>query len=541
MQGIWLGGLVLGVACWLIGGLGCGLAAGSRRANRTGLSAGLIGQALEVSLLVGLALVASGLVAWLWSGGPTSSSGAAAWTVRLGGWTVLAMDGLSWVLTLLVCFLGWVVVRYSRHYLAEDAQQASATGWLAATLAAVIGMIVSGNLLLLLGWWTLASLTLQQLLLFHAERPLARRAASTKFVFSRFADLCLYAGGALLFWRAGTWEFEGLKTWAAALNSVDLWWIGPACVLLALGAATRSAQVPFHFWLPLTLDTPTPVSALMHAGIVNAGGFMAIRLSFLLVESPLALNMLAGMGLLTALLAGLVMMTQSSIKSQLAWSTVAQMGFMMLQCGCGAFSAALLHLVAHSLYKAHAFLASGSVLGESALLEPRLFNGRPPSRGGFALALVLATGLVLGSFWAVGVSLWQKPGGTMLAGALSCGIAFWLQGLLRLPEPMRSRPRVWLRGLANALGLVAVYLCVWLVCDWLLQPPVPQRLGFASPQAGLLIWGLLFAGLVGLGGDWQRVAGHPRLEAWRVHASQGFYLESVMRRWLGGVARGISG
>jgi NADH:ubiquinone oxidoreductase subunit 5 (subunit L)/multisubunit Na+/H+ antiporter MnhA subunit len=124
----------------------------------------------------------------------------------------------------------------------------------------------------------------------------------------------------------------------------------------------KSAQFPFHSWLPDTMEAPTPVSALMHAGIINAGGFLIIRLSPIVALSAASLLALALCGAFTALFASLVMLTHASVKRSLAFSTVAQMGFMMLECGLGAFGPAVLHLVAHSLYKAHAFLGSGGAV-----------------------------------------------------------------------------------------------------------------------------------------------------------------------------------
>ncbi|MFN7772945.1 MAG: proton-conducting transporter membrane subunit [Planctomycetota bacterium] len=549
MQEIWLLGTLLAGGLGLCGGLAWGWGWGWRAGSlgKAGGSASArcnfaasVGLYLDWSARLALGWGVLGAGAWLLADRqPGSVDGAAVppeWRLAVGGWTLLAFDGLAWVLAGLVAFLGWMVIRYSRNYLGGDPRQTAYWGWLTATIVAVVGMVATGNLLLLLSLWTLASLTLHQLLLFHGDRQLARRAAGTKFTLSRLADLCLFSGGGLLCWRSGTWELQGLQVWLGQMSAADAAWLSTACVLLVLGGSIRSAQVPFHFWLPLTLETPTPVSALMHAGIVNAGGFMAIRLSFLLVESSWAMQLLALFGSATALLAGTVMLTQSSIKSMLAWSTIAQMGFMMLQCGCGAFSAALLHLIAHSLYKSHAFLNSGSVLAESALLEPRLFSGRPLSRWHVALCLLFAGGLVIVGFLVADISLWQKPGGVLLSGALCCGIAHWLQSLARLPSAMIRSPIVWARGLLIAVGLVAVYVGGLQGCNWLLQPPLSQPAGLAAPSFALLLWGLVFAVMIGLRGDWASLSHYPALEAWRIHASQGFYLESAARRWFGGVA-----
>jgi len=127
-----------------------------------------------------------------------------------------------------------------------------------------------------------------------------------------------------------------------------------------LAAVLKCAQFPFHGWLIQVMEAPTPVSALLHAGIVNAGAFLVIRMSPIMSLSAPAMDALAVIGLTTLAVASLVMLTQTSIKVSLAWSTSAQMGFMLLEAGLGLYSLALLHLVAHSLYKAHAFLASGS-------------------------------------------------------------------------------------------------------------------------------------------------------------------------------------
>jgi hypothetical protein len=129
--------------------------------------------------------------------------------------------------------------------------------------------------------------------------------------------------------------------------------------LLALAAMLKSAQFPTHGWLTEVMETPTPVSALLHAGVINAGGFLLIRFADVMLLAPGVLAVLVMIGGFTALFGGLVMLTQSAVKTSLAWSTVAQMGFMILQCGLALFPLALLHIVAHSLYKAHAFLASG--------------------------------------------------------------------------------------------------------------------------------------------------------------------------------------
>ncbi|HEY0194509.1 MAG TPA: proton-conducting transporter membrane subunit, partial [Kofleriaceae bacterium] len=135
-----------------------------------------------------------------------------------------------------------------------------------------------------------------------------------------------------------------------------------ATALLVVGVLLKSAQIPFHGWMQAVMEAPTPVSALLHAGVVNIGGFVMIRLAPLMAHAYIAQSILLGVGLFTTIVAALVMTTRNAIKGVLAWSTIGQMGFMLVQCGLGAWHLALMHLLAHSLYKAHTFLSSGSIV-----------------------------------------------------------------------------------------------------------------------------------------------------------------------------------
>jgi NADH-quinone oxidoreductase subunit L len=146
-------------------------------------------------------------------------------------------------------------------------------------------------------------------------------------------------------------------------------------LLLLIAAMARSAQLPFHVWLPETMDTPTPVSALMHAGIVNAGGFLINRLAPLYGLAPTTLHVAFMIGGLTAILGAAMMLTQSDIKKALGYSTMGQMGYMTMECGLGAFALAIFHLIAHGIFKATLFLNAGSLIHESRR-EPHV----PPIR-----------------------------------------------------------------------------------------------------------------------------------------------------------------
>ena len=270
------------------------------------------------------------------------------------------LDRLTNVLLLLTTLLFAVVTRYSKRYLAGDPRQAHFTLWLCFTGSCVFALILVENLLLFVMAWSATSLSLHHLLQFYKDRPAAIMAARKKFIISRLGDVCLISVLVLTHRVFGSWDFNTMFVAAARLRDTSE--VHLICILLVFAALLKSAQFPFHSWLPDTMETPTPVSALMHAGIINAGGILVLRLRDLITLSEPAMIILCLIGAFTAAFAAIIMLTQASVKRCLAFSTVGQMGFMMLECGLGAFHLALLHLVAHSFYKAHAFLSTGGVV-----------------------------------------------------------------------------------------------------------------------------------------------------------------------------------
>jgi NAD(P)H-quinone oxidoreductase subunit 5 len=360
---------------------------------------------------------------------------------RTAVWGVLnfRMDVLSAVMLSLVAFLGWVVLRFSRNYLNGDAGQLRYLRWLQLTLAAVTLLVQANNLLVIALAWMGTSLALHNLLTYYGRRPQALVAAHKKFLLSRLADISLFGAVFLVGSSQGTLELD--QIFAAHNPAQPLpFAMHAAMTLLALTAILKCAQLPFHGWLIQVMEAPTPVSALLHAGVVNLGGFVLIRLSPLLSHAELAQNLLLVVGALTATGAALVMMTRISVKVMLAWSTCAQMGLMLVQCSLGAYSLALLHLVAHSLYKAHAFLSSGNAVAirRELALAPRV------SRVGFAawmLAAVASVSLVALTATLVGIDLEHES-------------SWWLPaGLVAL-----SLPALFLRQLAAANAKTSVYV-----------------------------------------------------------------------------------
>ncbi|MBS1985885.1 MAG: hypothetical protein JST16_17125 [Bdellovibrionales bacterium] len=290
----------------------------------------------------------------------------------------LRFDTLSTILWVMVSCLAAVIGQYSLRYLGGEKRQSYFYRNLLLTTTFVGLLILSSNLLMLFVAWIGTSYGLHKLLTYFPDRPGAIAAARKKFIISRLGDLAILFGIGLTYRAFGTLDFSSLfeaakQVTAHTPQAEQLSTIG---FLFVLGAMTKSAQFPFHFWLPETMETPTPVSALMHAGIINAGGFLIIRLSPLLQHATAANALLIAVGALTAVFGALVMVTQTDIKRKLAYSTISQMGMMMLACGLGAYSVALFHIVAHSFYKAHAFLSTGFLVEKAKKIG---FKTTPPS------------------------------------------------------------------------------------------------------------------------------------------------------------------
>ncbi len=299
------------------------------------------------------------------------------------------LDAPTCVMLMLVGALGVVIIRASRTYLHGDPGFVRYHRWLLLTLGAVTTLVVANNLAIVALGWTATSLSLHQLLTFYGERPAARIAAHKKFLVSRLADACLVVCLTLVYRSVGSLDLDAIAAFVGAqpalTPSMEI-----AALFVVLAVALKSAQLPFHGWLIQVMEAPTPVSALLHAGVVNIGGFFLIRLSPWLDRAEVARLLLVVIGLGSAVVASLVMTTRVSVKVSLAWSTCAQMGFMLVQCGLGLWSLALLHLVAHSLYKAHAFLNAGSAVERwetQSLAKPR------PARSGRALVVTIVAGV----------------------------------------------------------------------------------------------------------------------------------------------------
>lgn len=446
---------------------------------------------------------------------------------------LLYWNGLAWLMLALVSFIGWIVARFSRRQLDGDPGGATYYRHVALTLGGILLAVVAGNLLLMLAGWLAANFGLRRLLAYYQEHPGAQEGARMKYAVDQLGAALLVGAVVLISQTYGTLNLAALAQ-VDASAAADAAAAGLVAWLLVFAAAVISVQFPFHFWLPEALATPTPVSALMHAGIVNAGGYFLIRLSGLLVAAPSALTMLAAAGAATLLLGGFAMLAQSSVKKTLAFSTVAQMGLMMLQCGLGAWTAAMLHIVAHSLYKAYAFLASGDVLVTAQAVKP--LHGEAsaqqlPAAVRLAVAVAIVATCYLAVATATGLSPLAKPGGFLLGAVLCIALVrrTWvlLQGnLLRMAAV----------SAVTTLGLCLVYSFAYLAIDAVVAgstiawAPAPVQtvlsLGVGAALAALLAWELAVD---------RRPSGRVAT-AFYVHALNGFYVDAAARRVLRSVS-----
>lgn len=301
----------------------------------------------------------------------------------------IRIDRLNVVLLTMISIIGLVVSRFSNSYLDGNPKKS----YFIATISGITGsvqlFVLSGNIALLFISWVATSLFLQRLLHFHSEREKSRLAARKKFILARLGDFTLLCSLSLLFFTFGTGDlntiFGELQQTEAASGTLTA-----AAIFLAATAILKSAQMPFHGWLIEVTESPTPVSALLHAGLINSGPYLIIRFASLIQVSESTQLVLFTVGIITALFGSFVFVYQSAVKNSLAYSSVAHMGFTIVLCGIGAYSAALLHLTAHSFYKAHAFLSSGSEverLADSFSQTPK--KNRLAAAFGFILSFIM--------------------------------------------------------------------------------------------------------------------------------------------------------
>jgi NADH-quinone oxidoreductase subunit L len=285
------------------------------------------------------------------------------------------IDRLSAVMMVLISVVGSIIYRYSVNYMYQDPGYRRFLALIGFTTFVLLCMVSSANLVMLFVFWQLLSYLLY-LLAHNLTHVATLEGAFRTFTFLRVGDVAFLAGIVLAHSLYGTIEFQELFARASdtpilltPLPGIEISGATAVTLLIFIGAMSKSAQFPLHIWLPPALYAPTPVHALLHGGIINAGGFLINRLAPLYGLSPTTLHVAFVIGTLTAILGASMMLTQNDIKKTLGFSTIGQMGYMIMECGLGAFALAVFHLMAHGLFKATVFLNCGNVI-HKARQEP---------------------------------------------------------------------------------------------------------------------------------------------------------------------------
>lgn len=285
------------------------------------------------------------------------------WVPSLGLDFALHADGLSLLLGFLISAVGMLIVLYTREYLADHAHLGRFYAYLLLFMTAMLGLVLADNIFLLYVFWELTSVSSYLLIGFEHSRPAARHAALQALLVTSAGGLALLAGMVLLGQAGGTWHLSALLNAGADLRSHPLY--VPIVLLILVGALTKSAQIPWHFWLPNAMEAPTPVSAYLHsATMVKAGIYLLARCSAILGDTALWHYSLTGVGALTMLVGAYLALQQTDMKRLLAYATMSALGLLTILLGVGttaAVKAAMTYMVGHSLYKGTLFLVAGTV------------------------------------------------------------------------------------------------------------------------------------------------------------------------------------
>ena len=401
----------------------------------------------------------------------------------------LYIDQLAVLLLLLVTGVSFVVHVYSSRYMTGDARYSRFFAVMALFTFGMVTLVMSSNLLMMFMCWEVMGICSYLLISHQADRKEACQAATKAFLVNAVADVGLLLGIVLTFATFETLDVRQIISQAADVSEQTinlLQWMGLEwhvrtvtliTLFLFMGCLGKSAQVPFHVWLPNAMEAPTPVSALIHAAtMVNAGPYLLVRFSDLIKLSPVAMAVIAIVGATTALFAAIVSLTQSDIKKILAYSTISQIGFMIMACGLGAFVVAIFHMLAHGFLKGFLFLSTGNQLA-SAGSHARHESHAKPSPLLYLGALILACAPPLLIFSGPYESLWTAHN------SIAARTAFWVIGLLtvfftamylfrgiaslfqRIPsavvQPRFFSPYHLVGIVAGSVGLVGILLALW--------------------------------------------------------------------------------
>lgn len=358
------------------------------------------------------------------------------------------VDPLSSVMILVITGIGGLIHIYSTGYMHEDKSYWRYFAFLNLFTFAMLVLVMADSLLLMFIGWEGVGLCSYALIGFWYDNHVNTRAGNKAFIVNRVGDFGFILGVFLIFWSLdqhghGTLTFREMEKFVPLLKGSQIWGVAIptlATLFLFIGATGKSAQIPLYVWLPDAMQGPTPVSALIHAAtMVTAGVYMIARLHFLYSMAPFTLEVVAVIGVSTALFAATIALTQEDIKRVLAYSTISQLGYMFLGAGVAAYGAAVFHLMTHAFFKACLFLGSGSII--------HALGGEQDMRkmGGLRRHMPY-------TFWTFAIAVLAISGTPLTAGFFSKDEILWQA----FSSPHGS-PTLWLLGVVGA-GLTAFYM-----------------------------------------------------------------------------------
>ncbi|MDR1935774.1 MAG: monovalent cation/H+ antiporter subunit A [Candidatus Accumulibacter sp.] len=488
----------------------------------------------EAWLAGGVALAVSGLVASLYP--RVAAEGVVratvSWVPALGLNLYLRMDGFAWLFAMLVAGMGTLVVLYARYYMSPADPVPRFFSFFLAFMGAMLGVVLAGNLILLAMFWELTSLSSFMLIAYWHHRGEARRGARMALIVTGAGGLALFGGVLLLGQMAGGYDLDTVLSAGGKLTEHPGY---PAALsLIAFGALTKSAQFPFHFWLPHAMAAPTPVSAYLHsATMVKAGVFLLARLWPVLSGGEAWFWLIGGAGLCSLLLGAYLAIFQQDMKGVLAYSTISHLGLITLLLGMNsplALVAAVFHIVNHATFKATLFMAAGIVDHETGTRNLRRLSGLYRAMPMTAVLASVAAAAMAGvpllngflskeMFFAETVFLdrpgWQRfvlPLAATVAGMFSVAYSLRFIHQVFFGPPARDLPRApreprrWMLLPSALLVLACVLVGIFpaLTVGPLLRLATDALLGDGAPAYDLAVWhGLnlpLYMSLAALGG-----------------------------------------
>ncbi|MDX9686170.1 monovalent cation/H+ antiporter subunit A [Halopseudomonas formosensis] len=435
------------------------------------------------------------------------------WMPEYGLNLVLRMDGLAWLFSLLITGIFLLVVVYARYYMSPEDPVPRFFSFLLAFMGAMLGVVLSGNLIQLVMFWELTSLSSFMLIGYWHHRADARRGARMAFTVTASGGLCLLAGVLMLGHIIGSYDLDVVLNSGETLRDHD--WYLPTLILIALGALTKSAQFPFHFWLPHAMAAPTPVSAYLHsATMVKAGIFLLMRLWPVLSGTPEWTWIIGGAGVCTLLLGSFIAIFQHDLKGLLAYSTISHLGLITALLGIGtplAMVAAIFHTLNHATFKASLFMAVGIIDHESGTRDMRKLRGLYHLMPHTATLAIVASAAMAGvpflngfiskeMFFAetlmVGSSdNWWMPLAAVTMGVFSVAYSlrfinvFFGKPATDLPSTPHEPPR-WMRFPVEVLVVFCLIVGIipGLSVGPLLHNSVQSVLGDMTPYYSLALW-----------------------------------------------------